>query len=212
MKFGRLEAVNKDTVYYSEAGNPRTNWICRCECGKTVSVNISKLRNGHTKSCGCLQKEKASESTFKHGFNKGKGMRKKEYNSWAGMRNRCNNKKNGKYPIYGARGIKVCERWNDFNNFINDMGMAPTKNHSIDRINNNGDYEPGNCRWATKIEQSNNQRSTNFYEAEGVSMPASQWAEHFGVSRWVIVNRIKRGASFESVHAYLSGKVSLLTS
>lgn len=203
MKFGILTVLNKDKVYYSKAGNPRTNWICQCQCGNKTSVSISKLRNGHTKSCGCLQKIHTSKANLKHGYNMGKGLRKKEYNSWAAMKSRCLNKGNKKYPEYGGRGISICDEWVKFENFIRDMGDAPTSNHTIDRINNNGNYEPENCRWATQYEQSNNQRSTRFFEADGLKKTVSQWADYFGISRHIINNRLKRGSTFEDIHKHI---------
>ncbi|HEV8573869.1 MAG TPA: hypothetical protein VGR43_04090 [Dehalococcoidia bacterium] len=112
-----------------------------------------RLVRGETTSCGCFQIEHARQFFTTHG-----GRGKPEYDIWQGMLNRCRNPKVISYKYYGARGIKVCERWNDFANFYSDMGQRPSETHSVDRIDPNGDYEPGNCRWATPQEQRVNQR------------------------------------------------------
>lgn len=120
-------------------------WLCQCDCGGTAIVRIDHLRNGHTRSCGCLYE--------KHGM-----RHTKTYKSWYNMLQRCSNSKINRWHIYGGRGIKVCERWQDFRNFFADMGERP-EDHSLDRINVEGNYEPGNCRWATQKEQQNNRRN-----------------------------------------------------
>lgn len=132
---------------------------CLCVCGRTCVVDISHLKSGNTKSCGCLMHEwsTSGKAPLKHGG--AKGGHTVEYNAWAKMRQRCYNPKDHKYPNYGGRGITVCERWNsDFAAFLADMGPRPSPTHSINRINNDGNYEPSNCNWATPKEQSNNRR------------------------------------------------------
>lgn len=122
-------------------------WLCRCDCGKTTSASTHNLRRGSSKSCGCLRKPHglADSSTWK---------------TWKAMRQRCSNPRSREFVRYGARGIKVCERWQSFANFLADMGERPSETHSLDRIDNDGNYEPGNCRWATVKEQSENKRPT----------------------------------------------------
>jgi hypothetical protein len=129
---------------------------CECDCGNQVKVRLGNLRNSHTTSCGCNRKEEMSKLGYLssiHGMSKSS-----EYNTWNGMKTRCNNPKSPDYKNYGGRGITVCERWSTFDNFIKDMGTKPNKNYSIDRIDNNRGYEPSNCQWVDSITQNNNRR------------------------------------------------------
>ncbi|MBW7887442.1 MAG: AP2 domain-containing protein [Bacteroidetes bacterium] len=153
MQFGRLKVIK----YHSTKGR-NAHWLCKCFCGIEKIVNGVKLRNGHTKSCGCLQKEIVQTLFQKHGDTKNKKPTS-EYRCWDGMIQRCYNPKSGSFQYYGARGIKVCQKWKkSFENFLKDMGRKPTRNHSIDRINPDGDYDPDNCRWVTHHDQRINQR------------------------------------------------------
>jgi len=168
---------------------------CRCDCGNEVEVKNQNLRNGTTRSCGCLKKEHGP-TNFRHGYcvgDKASGT----YNSWSGMKDRCLNPKCKKFPSYGGRGIKLCKRWMTFISFLEDMGDRP-EGMSIERINNNGNYEPGNCKWATPIEQASNRRKNRLLTTNGVTMTLSQWSRKLNVSEACIRGRIKRGWSMDA--------------
>ena len=162
-------------------------WDCLCDCGKSTYVFGVSLRSGKTNSCGCLQ--------TKHGKAKN-GQRTKAYRAWLGLRERCNNPFNRKYADYGGRGIKVCVRWNNFSNFLKDMG-EPDKGMSLDRIDNNGDYSPDNCRWATIQEQASNKRSNVWITHRGKTQTVTQWAREVDIKEDTLRARIRMGWTIE---------------
>lgn len=134
----------------------QSTWLCRCRCGTERKVNAQTLREKLTSSCGCLKGAAIALFRTKHGHSRGGESR--TYVIWGGMHNRCRNETHVGWKYYGGRGIKVCDRWNDFQNFLEDMGEAP-KSRSLDRFPNmDGDYEKSNCRWATTTQQANNRR------------------------------------------------------
>jgi hypothetical protein len=155
-QFGRLTVLHREGNYISPGGQAHPQWVCQCECGTTTLVVGQRLRNGRTKSCGCAITDGASNIPPKkmsyHGM---EGT--VEYACWASMRGRCRNPKDANYANYGGKGVTVCERWDEFENFYADMGPRPAGT-SIDRIDPHGNYEPGNCRWTTKVVQAYNKR------------------------------------------------------
>lgn len=156
-KYGRLSIVKEVEKYISINGYKSRQFLCSCECGNTTTVVLKDLRKGTTKSCGCYKKEINAEQISKLRRTHGKYLHPL-YHTWEGMKTRCYNKNCPKYEYYGGRGIKVCDRWiQSFDNFLLDMGERPL-GMSIDRINNDGNYEPSNCRWATMSQQRINQR------------------------------------------------------
>lgn len=173
----------------------------RCECGTVKSMRIHSVLDGNTKSCGC-RKTAATKRTFTtHGK-----TNTPEYRVYHEMRKRCLNPNNDSYDRYGGRGIVICARWLDsFEAFLSDMGERPTAKHSLDRINNEGNYEPGNVRWATAKDQGNNRRSTRLLTAGGRTMSHKAWAEELGVSPYMVRSRAESGMSGDEVVAALTG-------
>ena len=202
-KFGRLTVI----------GTLEKRFICLCDCRTICDKQASNVRSGKTRSCGCLNREVTRERNFKHG-GKQRAEVSGEYNNWVAMRQRCSNPNIKHYSNYGGRGISICGRWDSFAAFREDMGPRPSKKHSIDRINVDGNYEPGNCRWATPKEQRKNQRPQDY----GKKLTAKDVADiklllkdcsfgtqtliakHFGVSSRTI-SKIKLGSQWKGVGA-----------
>ena len=152
--FGRLTVIRRDLT----RGTKKTYWLCQCICGQYKSVVKDNLLSGNTQSCGCYNSEAVRKRNTIHGHNQQEGA-SPEYVTWCAMKNRCNNKNVDNYRFYGGRGIKICKRWDEsFKQFLEDMGTKPSPEFTIDRIDVNGDYEPGNCRWADKETQFSNTR------------------------------------------------------
>lgn len=185
-KFGRWTVVGTDKREYGK----HTRYICKCECGTEKSVSGPSLKIGSSLSCGCLQKERIVSALTKHGHTCLTGTTS-TYNIWRSMNQRCYNKNSRPYKDYGGRGISVCERWRDgFVNFLSDMGERPD-NMQLDRIDNDGNYEPGNCRWVTQKENNQNKRSNHHITAFGEKKLISEWSDISGINRETIRLRIE---------------------
>lgn len=155
-RYGKLTVRERAANYVSPGGVHFAMWVCDCDCGGTITTRADGLKNGRVISCSCVLREKAAARFRRRGL--AGQFKSKEYTIWKGMRQRCTNPKNKDYPDYGGRGIKICDRWNSFPDFIADMGYRQDETLSIDRIDCDGDYEPSNCRWATASQQRRNRR------------------------------------------------------
>lgn len=183
-RFGRLNVV-------SYAGRKKHNgcWNVVCECGTEKCVRADHLIEGATVSCGCRRDENAGYSRRTHGM-----TNSSEYKVWEAMIARCRNPNNKSFEDYGKRGIDVCDRWrNSFTCFIADMGMRPSSAHSIDRIDNNGNYDPSNCQWATRTQQARNTRRNRMLTLNGVTKCMSEWSLEVGICVGTIFSRLKKG-------------------
>lgn len=181
LRFGRLTVISFDKIQ-----NGSYRWNCLCDCGKTKSVPSSRLKRDHTKSCGCL----SVETRTKHGKSK-----TKLYSTWQNMKTRCFNENDEFYDDYGGRGIKVCEEWvNSFNEFYDwSMKNGYKDDLTIDRIDNNKNYSPDNCRWVNISVQANNKRNNVKETIDGEDKTLSEWAESTGINYKTIHSRYSRG-------------------
>lgn len=184
-KFGRLTALRRTGTKSNNA-----IWECVCECGVVKEYRLNQLKAGKTRSCGCLQIELTIERSTTHGHSKREDTTD-TYGIWCKIKNRCFSPNNSAYKNYGGRGITMCDRWKDsFENFLEDMGERPSKNHSIDRVDNEKGYEPGNCKWVTRAEQSRNTRRNVWVEFNGQNKTICDWADDLGINRSTLVYRI----------------------
>lgn len=194
MRYGNLIVLS----YAGQTHGKKSQWLCKCDCGKEKISTGASLHQGGSTSCGCFGKERRREAVSTH-----RDTNSPEYKSWASMRDRCLNENSKDYPEYGGRGIRVCKRWMDsYESFLADMGRKPTSKHSIDRYpDNDGNYQPSNCRWATVKEQANNRRTTRLLTHDGETHSVSVWAEIKGIRKSTIRERLCRGWT---VHAALT--------
>lgn len=188
MKFGRLTAIGIDD---SKPGR-KTYWVCECECGNVSSHRADGLLSGSIKSCGCLKIELSAERVAKNHKHKQSGTRL--YNIWQGIKERCYNEHSPSYSRYGGRGIRVSDEWkNDFSKFYEwALSNGYRDDLTIDRINNSGNYEPGNCRWATKTEQARNRRSNINIKIGNATKTLYEWCEIFDLDFKTVVARYHR--------------------
>ncbi len=182
-RFGRLVATE---AVPTERGR---HWRCVCDCGSLHVVKTNQLTSGKTKSCGCLWDDTVPGSNKTHGRG-GTYL----YRIWALIIQRCENPKNPAYSSYGGRGITICVRWRDsFEAFLEDVGDRQSAEYTLGRIDNNGHYAPGNCRWETAKDQARNRRSSRHLTHDGVTITLAEWAERTGINVETIASRIKRG-------------------
>jgi hypothetical protein len=168
-------------------------WSCQCDCGKRSEVSAQSLVRRTTKSCGCFKRELAAENSRRRMTTHGRSGTL-EYGIWSTIIDRCENQKSRSYADYGARGIAMCSEWRQsFERFIHDMGPRPSANHSVERIDNDKGYSPGNCRWATSVEQGANKRNNRILSFRGEQKTISQWSRVLGVSPASIRSRLGRG-------------------
>ncbi len=189
-KFGRLTVIS----YAGIDSRGYSVWKCECDCGTLRDFTSHSLKKGHTRSCGCLRKDKFLERITRHGHAPSSGS-SPEYNAWNNMLRRCNRENHPEYHLYGGRGIKVCERWTAFGNFLIDVGVRPSPRHSIHRIDNNLGYTPDNVKWATPSEQQNGRNNNNRISFNGKTQTLTQWAIETGIHYVTLHYRLKRGWS-----------------
>lgn len=187
-RFGRLLVVE-----YIKGR--RSKWRCVCDCGRSSLTSSQALRSGYSKSCGCFKTEKHLVTVSTHRMS-----RSITYTSWKAMKRRCYNPKEPSFGSYGGRGISVSEEWrNSFETFLSDIGERPSLNHSLERINVNGNYEAENCRWATRREQNLNMRSNVILELNGERKCLSEWAESLCIHPQTLRGRLERGWCDEAI-------------
>jgi hypothetical protein len=179
-KFGRMSIVSDEGLKGDKSGKRRRMLLCACDCGREKEVRMEDVVNGRTTSCGCSRGSHGKSNT-------------REYGIWAGMIGRCSNKNIASFKDYGAKGIMVCGKWRAFSGFWEDMMSGYADNLTIDRIDSDGDYEPGNCRWATMLEQQNNKTNNKKITLNGETMNISQWTRKMGLPPGTVWNRIYIG-------------------
>lgn len=176
-KFGRLTVIAPSE---KRAVNRGMMWTCKCDCGTIKDITALALKNGSVVSCGCYSKELLTIRNTKHGHEAG-GKKSPTYISWEKMMARCYKEKDPHYHHYGAKGIRVIERWHDFKPFLEDMGERPSKEYTLDRIDSKGNYEPGNCRWATAKVQGNNTSRNIKFSYQGEEKTIAELADIAGI-------------------------------
>lgn len=196
MKYGRLTIINE-----IDRRNGNRCVLCRCECGKEKAVLLKNLRQGNVKSCGCLKRDSRNQT---HGLSRLKGKKTRLYRIWGGMKTRCFNVRDHAYLRYGGRGISICDEWLDYATFHSwALTHGYSEHLSIDRIDNDGNYEPGNCRWVNRKVQANNRRHPSrsprnrILVLHGESKTLAEWSRTVGINYSALSRRLKRGWSTE---------------
>ena len=189
-RFGRLVCV-KDV---GRSKNRQALWLCMCDCGENTIVVSTNLTSGHTKSCKCLQADIVKKRSTTHGFSRDEnGTPKRLYTAWLNMKSRCSNPANPAYKNYGGRGITICNKWSKYENFHKwAMSNGYKNNLTIERMNNNGNYEPDNCTWIPRTEQPKNTRATRFIDYFGKKKTIAEWGRILNMSRSLLYWRLKK--------------------
>lgn len=191
-----MPKITNQWVFVRKSDRTGYGWYrCSCPARTEREQRNHDVTSGHTKSCGCQMAQSVSIRLTKHGHTH-KGKKSTEYRTWRSMYGRCHNPRHMYYHNYGGRGITVCERWRDsFAVFLADMGLKPSTKHSIDRIDNDKGYEPGNCRWATRKQQARNSRTARIISYAGRSQCVAAWAEELKIPCYILNGRLARGWS-----------------
>lgn len=204
-RYGKLTVVRRADDRFDKKGNIRTVYLCKCDCGNETITYASNLTSGHSKSCGCEQKENLKRIGFQNmpdlrmDTTKHHKSNTRLYRIWRGMKERCNNPNSNAYSNYGGRGIKVCDEWkNDFEVFYSwAITNGYSDNLSIDRIDVNGNYEPSNCRWADTKTQCNNMRTNKYFTINSTTKTMKQWADTYDMDYGKVKERIRIGWTIE---------------
>lgn len=182
-RFGKLTVVK----YSHSDHNQKARWLCKCDCGKEITTTTGSLNIGDAMSCGCTRKKRYTK------------FYRKTHTAWRDMIDRCYNPDNAYYHAYGGRGIKVCDRWQTFEHFYDDMGEPASKELSLDKIDNNADYSPNNCRWTDVKTQSRNTRRNIYVTYKGETKCTAEWAEIFGLHEGTFRQRIHQGLTVDQI-------------
>lgn len=207
-RFGRLTVISE-----APASKGGRRWNCRCECGGEITARSGDLRRGKYVSCGCAKKERVATyrgQQITHGATIG-GKESPEFTVWMKMRDRCGNPNSPAYRYYGGRGITICERWQSFAAFLEDVGARPSAAHTLDRLENDRGYDPGNVRWATHTEQQRNRRDNVRLTLNGETKCLVEWAEEAGLKVVTVQTRLRRGWSVEDALLTPTGKFNRWT-
>lgn len=198
-RFGRWTVISESN---ERSIHKQVYWLCRCDCGTEKLILYGSLVNKNSRSCGCLKIAELIKRSVKH-----RKTGTKEYRSWQSMKRRCYSKSNNKYKDYGGRGILICDRWKkSFECFIDDMGECPSKEHSLDRIDVNGNYEPLNCRWATHLQQAANRTNNHWIKFKEENKIMQDWARDLHVSHGNFIRMIKRVGVEQTIMFYNNKK------
>lgn len=185
LQFGRLKVERLE----GRSKHGHSMWLCVCTCGNNTLTSTGDLKSSKTVSCGCHRRDSTIERNTKHAKSKVLA-----YSSWKAMKTRCYNKKVKSYLDYGGRGITICDRWlNSFENFLADMGERPDRNHSIERLERDGNYTPDNCKWATKKEQNRNTRQNHLLDTQWGRITLAEASEKSGIKLGTLKRRLRKG-------------------